>query len=391
MGSLFQSLLKLLRLVFPVFFLCLSPTQADEPDASPTIVTVVLTSAESSGVRLSGKLIVEAQDGGLLLEDAAGRIHILNPTDFSDRADSGLPFVHLSDDALAAELLDNSGVNFAILQTEHFTLCSDASDLYTAYCGRLLEKVFEEYMEFFEESKLSVKVPQFRLPVLIFGDSARFQAFARQQHPETDFAHVPGYYSIRDNQMLIAAMAGERGFRTNSELIRGLRTNSRQVETIVHEAVHQLTFNTGLMVRYADNPMWVSEGLAVYFEGASGRSSTVWSRPGEASTMHLPRLKSNLRENSRAGLPLSELISSDAAFLSPGQLADAYGKAWALTHFLVSRKREGFDQLLLEVGQQKPLHPLSSEIRLKKFTEAMNGSPQEIEADLNRHIRRLRP
>ncbi len=375
-------------------FLCLTvavgDSAADEPSTSPKLATVVLTNGEGAGRQLQGTLVVEAQDGGILLEDAAGRIHILKPADFNDRVDSDQPFIHLTDDELAAEMLQRAGANFAIQQTPHFTLCSAASDIYTAYCGRLLEKVLEEYVKFFDKSKLNLHTPTFRLPVMIFRDASRFQAFAKLQHPETDFSEVPGYYSIRDNQMLISGLSGDRSFRTNSELIRALKKNSRQVETIVHEAVHQLAFNTGLMVRYADNPMWLSEGLAVYFEGASGRSSTVWSRPGEPSRVHLPRLKAILKGNSGPELPLSDLVGSDAAFLSSQQLANAYGKGWALTHFLVNDNREALDQLLLEISRQKPLQPVSTAIRLKNFAEATNGTLQEIEGELQRHVSRIR-
>ena len=40
----------------------------------------------------------------------------------------------------------------------------------------------------------------------------------------------------------------------------------RTVATVVHEATHQMAFNCGLHTRYADIPVWVSEGIAMYFE-----------------------------------------------------------------------------------------------------------------------------
>ena len=36
--------------------------------------------------------------------------------------------------------------------------------------------------------------------------------------------------------------------------------------TIVHEATHQIAFNCGMQQRYADIPLWLCEGMAVYFE-----------------------------------------------------------------------------------------------------------------------------
>ncbi len=38
------------------------------------------------------------------------------------------------------------------------------------------------------------------------------------------------------------------------------------VSTIVHEATHQIAFNSGLHQRLSDCPKWFSEGIAMYFE-----------------------------------------------------------------------------------------------------------------------------
>lgn len=378
-----------------VLFLRGEWASGDEPRPSATVavVTVVKTSVVKTGesaVEVRGRVIVEAQDGGLLLEDAAHRIHTLTKRDVVEQVSTQQPFQYLSDDDLAAQLLRIAGANFSIRQTEHFTICSDASDVYTSFCGKLLEKVLVEYLEFFEEAEFVVKAPDFRLPVVIFRDSLAFQEHARQQHPETDFSTVPGYYSIRDNQMFIAGLSGDREFRSNGELIRELRKHPRQVETIVHESIHQLTFNTGVMVRYADNSMWLSEGLAVYFEQASGRGATFWNRPGEPSGVHLPGLKATIDVRSGLGLPLADLIASDQPFLSANQLADAYGESWALTHFLITSHRKGFDQLLQKVSHQQPLHAVTAENRLKNFAEATNLSAEEAESGLIRHVSRLR-
>ncbi len=358
---------------------------------SPNATVVTRPTEGQRAGEVTGKIVVDDKDRGLLLlEDAARRIHTLKPGDVDKRADSDRPWRYLSDEELAEELLANAGANFAIHQTEHFLVCSDASEIYTSFCGKLLEKVFAEYLDFFKDSELSVKPPGFRLPVLVFRDVSRFRAYARQQHPETDFTDVPGYYSIRDNQVLITALSGDQSLRTNSELLRELRKNMRQVETIVHEAVHQLTYNTGLMVRYADTPLWLSEGLAVYFEPASGRSSTIWNRPGEVSSIHFPTLRDRIQNGSGFGLPFKSLLENDSAFLTSETLADAYGQAWALTYFLVRTNRKGLDQLLIQVGGQAPMKRLSPEERLNNFVQSTNSTLESSETDLLRFVARIR-
>ena len=350
---------------------------------------VTLTSAEGAPTRLTGRVLFEAPDGGILFEERSGQLHQLAPKEFTSFGGRSGVFSYLPHDELAVLLLQQTGAGAAIHQTEHFVICSDASELYTKFCGRLLEKVFAEYLKFFEDSGVQLTSLTAKLPVLVFRDVARFQEFARRQHPDTDFTDVPGYYSVRDNQMLITAVSGDRAFRTNSDVVRELKKKPRQVETIVHEAVHQLAFNTGLQVRFADNSMWLSEGLAVFFERASGRSSMIWSRPGEVSRIHLPGYKAATRQN-RLRLPLSELLESDQAFRSADKLADAYAQGWAITYFLIRSDRDAFDRLLLHLQNRKPLQAVDATTRLAEFETATGRPLVDFERNLLRYMSRVR-
>ncbi|MEZ6132359.1 MAG: DUF1570 domain-containing protein [Planctomycetaceae bacterium] len=362
--------------------------RADDVASTP-LVTVTLATEMQPPETVSGRILVKAQDGGLLLEDRSGRLHQLTPKQFSDVAEQKLPFTYLSSDELAGVLLQQTGGGFVIHVTEHFVLCSDASELYTQYCGRLLEKVFAEFRALFGNIGLKLQPVASRLPVLVFREPAVFQTFAQAQHPDTDFTSVPGYYSVRDNQMLITAVSGDRDFGTNSDVLRELRKRPRRVETIVHEAVHQLAFNTGLQVRYADNPMWLSEGLAVYFETASGRGALVWSRPGERSRIHLPGFREAV-QNDRLRLSLSDLLTSDNAFAASESLADAYAEGWALTYFLITEKPEAFHQLMLKQQARKPLVTMPPTDRLNEVEQVTGTPAEELEQDLIRYMSRLR-
>ncbi|MCP4172815.1 MAG: DUF1570 domain-containing protein [Fuerstiella sp.] len=370
------------------YLCCLSATAVPAQDLMQT-VTLAPSADGGEVMPLTGRVLAEVPNGSLLLEERSGQLHNLTPKQFTARAARLDAFSYLPPDEMATLLLQQTGGGTAIHQTEHFVICSDASELYTAFCGRLLEKVVVEYLKFFEDSDIQLKKITAKLPVLIFRDTARFQEFAQRQHPDTDFSDVPGYYSVRDNQMLITAISGDREFRTNSDVVRELKKKPRQVETIVHEAVHQLTFNTGLQVRFADNPMWLSEGLAVFFERASGRSSTIWSRPGEVSRIHLPGFQAATSRN-RLRLPLSQLLESDQVFQSPDQLADAYAEGWGLTFFLIRSDRAAFDRLLSHLQNRKPLQPVGTTTRLAEFETATGRSLEDFERYFLRYMSRIR-
>jgi len=79
--------------------------------------------------------------------------------------------------------------------------------------------------------------------------------------------------------------------------------------------------------RYADNPLWLTEGMAMFFESPTspahrledGRSA---QRPALGQS-HLPR--------PAAPDSLTSLLRSDARFTDAAQMGDAYAEAWALS------------------------------------------------------------
>ena len=158
---------------------------------------------------------------------------------------------------------------------------------------------------------------------------------------------------------------------------------------MVHEAVHQLAFNTGLQVRLADNPVWFSEGLALYFEPLSPRSSTLWTKPGIVNARHHPEFV-RCSEVGRAKLPFGELTQVDKPFLDSSTVATAYAESWALTFFLFRQEKNGMRKFLTNLASRKPLQKVTAEQRVQEFTAAFGKSPDELEPDAISYVRRLR-
>lgn len=101
-----------------------------------------------------------------------------------------------------------------------------------------------------------------------------------------------------------------------------------------HEAAHQLFYNSGLMMRGRDYPLWLSEGLATLFEptGANGKIVFAAGNPFRLPTYRSARQRSAL-------LPLAELLSyAPADGDEPGGVTTAYAQAWALATYLRHEK-----------------------------------------------------
>src|SRR5436190_8860041 len=57
-------------------------------------------------------------------------------------------------------------------------------------------------------------------------------------------------------------------------------------DTMIHEATHQVAFNTGLHSRIGENPRWVVEGLATVFEAPGVRNSGGGNGPARTRINH---------------------------------------------------------------------------------------------------------
>jgi hypothetical protein len=372
-----------------VLFFCSVPVHADEASTSEALTTVV-TKATDGTQEVSGRILVKAQDGGLLLEERNGRIRQLTPAMIESTATAESTFALMTNDELGNDLLSQVSAGFEIHQTDHYVICSNSAEEYSAFVGKLLEKVFDQYFQFMDEQEIAVRQPAAKLPVIILQSEAEFKEFAAAQHPETSFEDTPGYYSLRDNQMLLIDLTRDRSLRSATAIRKLLSDQPLQVATMVHEAVHQLSFNTGLQVRMADNPVWLSEGLALYFEPIAPRSANLWTRPGLVSGRHHPVFVRH-SENGATEIPVRDLLADDKAFLNADSMATAYAESWGLTSYLFRQQKDGMRKYLTNISRRKPLQKVSPEERVAEFEDAFGKSSDEIERETVSFVRRLRP
>ncbi len=353
---------------------------SDPPDSDP----------EKGLKQKLGRIITEARDGGILLEERSGQLQTLKPADIENKVALDQKFSRFSFEEMGRYLQDQTGSQFTILSTDHYVICSAGNAEYSRFAGGLLEKVYSEFHSFFAESAaIRLRQSEGPLPVIILSNEKDFQEFASRQHPEVNFEDTPGYYSVRENIILLRDPFPGSEFRTSSELRRQMARIPRQISTIVHEAVHQLAFNSGLQTRMADNPVWLSEGLALWFEPPAAKSPLLWSKPGQVNAVLQPAF-AKFERNRKATIPLADLLQNDQAFLDPATMPVAYAESWGLVSWLIRHERQGFDRFLLSVGSRKPLIQISPEERLLEFEQSIQKSLNEIERSMISYAAKLR-
>ena len=159
------------------------------------------------------------------------------------------------------------------------------------------------------------------------------------------------------------------------------------VATVIHEATHQIANNAGLSQRFADVPLWVSEGVAVYFEAPDLSNSKGWKTIGEVNRPRLNAFRNSLSR--RPANSLATLVSDDKRLRDPRQGPEAYAESWALNYFLIRQKPKEYLAYMELMAAKKPLVPDTPEERLEEFKAAF-GDLERLEADLLRHIDRVK-
>ncbi len=226
----------------------------------------------------------------------------------------------------------------------------------------LLEKVYESYFMKFALDGILLEPPKERMKVVLFGEERDYQRFSKQL--DASLGSALGYWSPSNNiavffdqgttqrmkglQQWSAQLQREkmraRGTAVSKDMAHMANTlqllvkvirDEDDIEVVSHEATHQLAGNTGLMPRGKIALRWAHEGLATYFETSSNAG---W---GGIGAVNDGRLKGYRRVSSDPRRASLEVLISDALFdgaRDAREASDAYGQAWALTHFLMETR-----------------------------------------------------
>jgi hypothetical protein len=350
---------------------------------------------EGQTIRVDGRVLVTAQDGGILIQGRDGTIWAVQPEELVEHTSDAVAFEPLSVEEMARELLGELPAGFEVHQTAHYVIVYNTSKAYAAWCGSLFERLYKAFTGFWTNKGFELSEPEFPLVAVVFADKQSYVDFSR---PEVGDAvqTIIGYYSFRSNRMVMYDLTGIEslgryggGRRTSSQIREFLRRPDapRTVATIVHEATHQIAFNCGLNARYSDCPLWVSEGIAMYFETPDLRSSKGWRRIGEINPPRLAQFQDYLRR--RPPDSLVTLVSDDTRLKDTKTALDAYAEAWALTYFLIERHPDEYVEYLKGLAKKKPLVWDDAKTRLAEFKRAFGDDLEGLDADLVRSTSRL--
>ena len=135
----------------------------------------------------------------------------------------------------------------------------------------------------------------------------------------------------------------------------------------------------------ADNPKWLGEGLATYFE-------TMGYRDAGPSGRRYPERYKAWRNAHEAGvlIPLERLLVRDDLFdVSASMARVAYGQAWALVHYLFEKRPEQFFAYLRAVAASPRGTENRDRARLALFRKTFGDDLAAFERRWHRAMNRI--
>jgi hypothetical protein len=350
--------------------------------------------ADDSGERrLAGRVVIEARDG-LLMQTADGAFHrVLTPT-IRNRTKDSLALEMLDADQLAEKLLAELPPGFQVHQSKNYVVCYNTTLAYAKWTSSLLERLQRAFIAHWKKHGCAVAPSKTPLVVLVFSDQQSYAAHAREELGAA-VNNVIGYYNLDTNRITMYDLTGMQAVRREGnargsihDINDALSTPAAEplVATIVHEATHQISFNCGLQTRLVDNPLWMSEGLAVFFETPDLSSSRTWSGI-KVNYSRWDRFVANYD----AGLtpPLERLVADDELFRDPNTAVDSYAQAWAWNYFLIKWHPEEYAAYLKTVAAGEMLAPADPKKRLADFRKHFGADLDALEDDFYRRMQRI--
>ena len=212
-------------------------------------------------------------------------------------------------------------------QTEHYLAIGDGPESFREEAIGLCEKLLASYQKYFKGKNIEVEIPARRMTVVVLAGRASYAAFKGEKVG----AEESGFYDIDEDRLVIFDARGAGGAPGGLD-----GANSRFLNTfsLVHEAIHQLTFDTGMLSRTADVPLAVSEGLATYCELWQKKNPVI----GQLNRFRLQVL----RQPGTEWLPVAKLVTDDAVFRDAATVQAAYAEAWLLVHVLLKTRTAKF-------------------------------------------------
>lgn len=242
---------------------------------------------------------------------------------------------------------------FETLNTDHFTLISNLNPAEGQKIAYVLELSYRHFLSLFKGYDFELLSGENRLTWLTFSNADSFNRYATKAEGR-DLSWLTGYYSAGTN--VVAMITPEKVSKWRFEVEKSPASDvivcpadaQTGLVKLVHEAGHQLSFNTGLLKRTVMYPVWATEGLAMFFERSLLSHYCDSCRYTSLRRRRLARLYRGKRL-----IRLDEFVSMSCVDEDSCAI-DVYAQAWGLFDYLCEHRRDSLRQYFTSLHVLEP-------------------------------------
>lgn len=342
-----------------------------------------------------GELLAEGRDGSMIIKTADGAFHRLDGEEVKARKSDDKPLEMFDADQLEQQLLAEMSSDFLVHQSKNYVVCYNTTSAYAKWTSSLLERLQQAFIFYWKKMGCDVKPPEQPLVVLVFSDQASYAEYAHRELGAA-VSSVIGYYSPENNRIIMYDLTGRqaerllynsRGSRRDISALLAEPAAEPLVATIVHEATHQISFNCGLQTRLADNPVWLSEGLAVFCETPDLSSARTWRGIGNVNYPRWDLFRSNYVGG--RSVSVERMIANDELFRDRETAVDCYAQAWAWNYFLIKWRPKEYAEYLKLLASQRILVDASPRKRIADFQKCFGRDFDALEDEFYRRMNNI--
>lgn len=364
-------------------------------DRRPLLADKITFTSQGKTLTVDGNVLAKDILGNMQFEGRDSQHYFIRSGDLVTHETSEEPVALLAPQQLRIHMEKELGGGFKFIMKKHYLVCYSCSYDYAKEAGELFERAYAVFTNYFR-NKGGFKLQEPRQPMIAIICGTRDEYIERVQGELGPFAaQTAGVYMMQSNRMyMYDAFGGEVGnrlnlaSRVNQEQAEGIASLIREqnISVVVHEAVHQIAYNTGFHNRNVPNPLWLVEGMAMFFESPDLDSKSGWRGVGNVNRERLAQFRKNFTGRSKDSL--QTLIADDQRFREAATANDAYAEAWAFTYFLAKSKTAGYVRYLKILNERDPrtAGEYTPEERVRDFKTAFGKSPSDIELDFKRYI-----
>ncbi len=326
-----------------------------------------MMSTEVKGERLEGQpLFWDSRDMCLLSRD--GAMHIFPNQSAKNSRKIERSFYPYKSSEMKNQLREEFGSSFEVSSSTHF-LVVHPKESRQGWANRM-ESLYRTFINSMRVRGISLKKPQVTMVAVVFRNRGAYRDYFTKLGRSIPSGFL-GHYENHSNRVYLFDDGGSK----------------ETMETVIHEATHQTAYNVGAHQRFAIQPRWLVEGLAMMFETPGMREA--WSVQSRSSRINGYRLRhfQNYLER-RPEDALLRLVASDKPFRTAG--LDAYAEAWLLSFYLFETRSHDYSRYLGRVAARPPFSAYSARARVKDFTGAFGGDLKVLDNQMLRFVADLK-